>query len=114
MQALARMPERLARALACDWSAWADSLGGAPAAFVAGRGYGLGSAREIALKVTETLQLPALGYSAAELRHGPRAAITAATPVLVLAQTDEASRHDRCSGARSSRGRQQRILGGRS
>jgi glucosamine--fructose-6-phosphate aminotransferase (isomerizing) len=91
LQALGRMPERLARALACDWSAWTDSLAGAPAAYVAGRGYGLGSVREIALKVTETLQLPVLGYSAAELRHGPRAAITAATPVLVLAQSDEAA-----------------------
>jgi glucosamine--fructose-6-phosphate aminotransferase (isomerizing) len=91
MHALQRMPERLARALACDWSAWADSLAGAPAAFVVGRGYGLGSVREIALKVTETLQLPVLGYSAAELRHGPRAAISAATPVLVLTQSDEAA-----------------------
>lgn len=88
---LRRMPERLAQAFACDWSAWADSLAGAPAAFVAGRGYGLGSVREIALKVTETLQVPVLGYSAAELRHGPRAAITAATPVLVLTQSDEAA-----------------------
>jgi len=39
--------------------------------------------------VTETLRLPALGYSAAELRHGPRAAITPDTPVLVLRQNDE-------------------------
>lgn len=91
MQALRRMPERLARALACDWSAWADSLPGAPAAFVVGRGYGLGPVREIALKVSETLRLPVLGYSAAELRHGPRAAIGAATPVLVLMQSDEAA-----------------------
>jgi glucosamine--fructose-6-phosphate aminotransferase (isomerizing) len=83
------LPGRLARAAACDWSAWGDSLGGAPAAFVAARGYGFGSAREIALKLTETLRLPALGYSTAELRHGPRAAITPATPVLVLRQGDE-------------------------
>ena len=88
-QALLRLPRRLAQALACDWSAWGDSLLPASAAFVASRGYGFGTAREIALKLTETLRLPALGYSTAELRHGPRAAIGKTTPVLVLRQGDE-------------------------
>jgi glucosamine--fructose-6-phosphate aminotransferase (isomerizing) len=87
--ALDRLPARMQKALACDWSAWGNSLVSAPAAFVAARGYGLGTGREIALKITETLRLPALGYSAAELRHGPRAAITPATPVLALRQNDE-------------------------
>jgi glucosamine--fructose-6-phosphate aminotransferase (isomerizing) len=86
---LRKMPERLARAHACDWSAWSDRVLHAPAAFVAARGYGFGCVREIALKLTETLRVPALGFSAAELRHGPRAAITAATPVLLLRQNDE-------------------------
>ena len=75
-----RLPQRLSGALACDWSAWADSAAGAAAAFVVGRGYGLGCVREIALKVCEILRVPTLGYSAAELRHGPRASITPATP----------------------------------
>lgn len=88
-EAIARVPARLAPALACDWSAWAESLSTAQAAFVSGRGLGLASAREIALKLTETLRLPSLAYSAAELRHGPRAAISSATPVLVLRQNDE-------------------------
>lgn len=44
--------------------------------------------REIALKLAETLRLPALGYSAAELRHGPRAAIHPDMPVLALRQDD--------------------------
>jgi glucosamine--fructose-6-phosphate aminotransferase (isomerizing) len=88
--ALQRLPDRLDKVLACDWSAWGNSLATAPATFVAARGYGFGAAREIALKVTEILQLPALGFSAAELRHGPRAAITPATPVLLLRQNDEA------------------------
>jgi len=82
---------RLLRALACDWSVWAARAAEAAVSFVAGRGYALGSVREIALKVAETLRVPALGYSAAELRHGPRAAITPATPVLVLRQDDEAA-----------------------
>jgi glucosamine--fructose-6-phosphate aminotransferase (isomerizing) len=88
-QALRRMPDRLARALKCDWSGWSDTVLHAPAAFVAARGYGFGSVREIALKLTETLCVPALAFSAAELRHGPRAALTKQTPVLLLRQNDE-------------------------
>jgi glucosamine--fructose-6-phosphate aminotransferase (isomerizing) len=88
---LQHLPLRLFGALACDWSTWADSAADAAAAFVVGRGYGLGCVREIALKVAEILRVPALGYSAAELRHGPRASITPATPVLVLRQNDEAA-----------------------
>jgi glucosamine--fructose-6-phosphate aminotransferase (isomerizing) len=90
-QALDRLPQRMTAALACDWSAWSERLQAAPAAFVIGRGYGFGPVREIALKLTEAMQIPALGYSAAELRHGPRAAVTPATPVLVLRQNDEAA-----------------------
>ncbi len=88
---LQQLPLRLSDALTCDWSAWADSAAAAPAAFIVGRGYGLGCVREIALKVAEILRVPALGYSAAELRHGPRASITSATPVLVLRQNDQAA-----------------------
>jgi glucosamine--fructose-6-phosphate aminotransferase (isomerizing) len=85
------LPARLSAALACDWSVWADKAAGAPVSFVVGRGYGLGVVRELALKVAEVLRVPALGYSAAELRHGPRASITPATPVLVLRQNDQAA-----------------------
>jgi glucosamine--fructose-6-phosphate aminotransferase (isomerizing) len=87
--ALARLPHRLKTVLGCDWSAWSERVARAPAAFVAARGYGLGTAREIALKLTETLRVPALGYSAAELLHGPRAAIAPDTPVLMLRPNDE-------------------------
>jgi glucosamine--fructose-6-phosphate aminotransferase (isomerizing) len=85
------LPARLSRARACDWAAWAGRAAHAAAAFVAGRGYGLGPVREVALKVAEILRVPTLGYSAAELRHGPRASITSTTPVLVLRQNDEAA-----------------------
>jgi glucosamine--fructose-6-phosphate aminotransferase (isomerizing) len=88
-EGLRHLSLRCSAALACDWSAWADTVAHAPAAFVVGRGYGLGSAREIALKVTEVFQVPALGYSAAELKHGPRAAVTTTTPVLAIRQNDE-------------------------
>jgi glucosamine--fructose-6-phosphate aminotransferase (isomerizing) len=88
--AVQRVPGRLAEAQEVDWSFWGQHLVRAPAAFVAARGYGFGPAREIALKLSETLRIPALGYSSAELRHGPRAAINSKTPVLLLRQQDEA------------------------
>jgi len=89
--ALQHLPIRLSGALECEWSPWAEAAAGAAANFVVGRGYGLGPVREIALKVAETLRVPTLGYSAAELQHGPRASITPATPVLVLRQNDQAA-----------------------
>ncbi len=88
---LRRLPGRLSRALDCDWSAWSNRLALARAAFVAARGYGFATAREVALKLNETLRLPAYGYSAAELRHGPRGAVSSDTPVLLLRQNDEAA-----------------------
>jgi glucosamine--fructose-6-phosphate aminotransferase (isomerizing) len=86
--ALNRIPQRLALSRALDWSDWGAGLQNANAAYIAGRGYGLGPIREIALKISETLRLPALAYSSAELQHGPRAALSKATPVLVLRQND--------------------------
>ena len=87
--AVDRLPQRLAAALDLDWSDWTADLAGASTPFVTGRGHGFGTIREIALKISETLRLPALAYSAAELRHGPRAAILPTTPVLALRQNDE-------------------------
>jgi glucosamine--fructose-6-phosphate aminotransferase (isomerizing) len=87
--ALDRLPERLGRALTLDWSAIANDLAQATAVFVASRGLGLGSAREIALKLAEILRLPALGFSAAELQHGPRAALSSRTPILMMRLMDE-------------------------
>jgi glucosamine--fructose-6-phosphate aminotransferase (isomerizing) len=88
---LSQLPQRFSDALGCDWSAWSGSLAAARAAFVIGRGFGLGPAREIALKIAETMRLPTLGYSAAEVRHGPLAAASAETPLLVLRQNDGSS-----------------------
>jgi glutamine---fructose-6-phosphate transaminase (isomerizing) len=88
---LSQLPQRFGDALSCDWSAWSGSFAAARAAFVIGRGFGLGPAREIALKIAETMRLPTLGYSAAEVRHGPLAAASAETPLLVLRQNDGSS-----------------------
>lgn len=87
--ALERLPDRLERACGLDWSEAGAALQGAAAAFVTGRGYGSATAREIALKAMEVLRLPVLAYSAAELPHGPRAAIGPRTPVLALRVADE-------------------------
>jgi len=87
--ALNRLPQRLQRALALDWSEISDDLAKASAVFVASRGLGLGSAREIALKLSEILRLPSIGLSAAELQHGPRAALSSRTPVLMMRLKDE-------------------------
>jgi glucosamine--fructose-6-phosphate aminotransferase (isomerizing) len=86
-----RLPQRFSDALACDWSLWSSSLAAARAAFVVGRGFGLGPAREIGLKVTEAMRLPTLSYSAAEVMHGPLACASAEIPFLVLRQNDGSS-----------------------
>jgi len=86
-----QLPQRFSHALTCDWSAWSASFAAARAAFVIGRGFGLGPAREVALKIAETMRLPTLSYSAAEVRHGPLASASAETPLLVLRQNDGSS-----------------------
>lgn len=86
--ALARLPERLAEAAACDWSPALPLLAGTGSLFVVGRGPGLGVAQETALKLKETSHLHAEALSAAELRHGPRAVIGPGFPVLAYALAD--------------------------
>jgi glucosamine--fructose-6-phosphate aminotransferase (isomerizing) len=88
---LNRLPQRFRGALACDWSGWSGSFASARASFVIGRGFGLGPAREIGLKITEIIRLPTLSYSAAEVRHGPLACASGETPLLVLRQNDGSS-----------------------
>jgi glutamine---fructose-6-phosphate transaminase (isomerizing) len=48
------------------------------------RGFLYGAALETALKIKETCSLPADGYSSADLRHGPIAAVTRGFPVIAL------------------------------
>jgi glucosamine--fructose-6-phosphate aminotransferase (isomerizing) len=88
---ITHLPQRFRDALGCDWSGWSGSLAAARASFVIGRGFGLGPAREIGLKISETMRLPSLSYSAAEVRHGPLASVSSETPLLVLRQNDGSS-----------------------
>jgi glutamine---fructose-6-phosphate transaminase (isomerizing) len=57
--------------------------------FVIGRGFELATAREIALKLTETCRLSAEPLTATDLAHGPVAAIEALFPVWTIASHDE-------------------------
>lgn len=58
---------------------------------VVGRGLNLGTAHEIALKVTELAGLLMAPYSPADLRHGPLGAVGPATPVLLVLPDEPAS-----------------------
>jgi len=86
--ALARLPERLAAAVALDWSPLAAELARVDRMFTVGRGPGLAIAAEAALKLAETTGVAGLAYSSAELSHGPRALAGADFPLLAFAQAD--------------------------
>lgn len=62
----------------------ADRLKGCTRLIVVARGYLYGAAQEAALKIKETCSLLADGYSSADLRHGPIAAVIPGVPVLAL------------------------------
>ena len=57
--------------------------------YVIGRGVELGTAREVALKLTETCRVAAEPLTATDLSHGPIAAVDALFPVWTIASRDE-------------------------
>ncbi len=61
-----------------------EALVGASQLIIVARGYLYAAALETALKIKETCSLLADGYSAADLRHGPIAAVTRGLPVVAL------------------------------
>ena len=65
-------------------AAAAEALVDASRLIIVARGYLFAAALETALKIKETCSLLADGYSAADLRHGPIAAVTRGLPVVVL------------------------------
>jgi glucosamine--fructose-6-phosphate aminotransferase (isomerizing) len=87
--ALQQAPELLERAWQLDWSAAVTRLTPANNLYVVGRGVGLAIAQEAALKLKETCGLHAEAVSAAELRHGPMALVSAGFPLLIFSQDDE-------------------------
>jgi glutamine---fructose-6-phosphate transaminase (isomerizing) len=57
--------------------------------YVVGRGIELGTAREIALKLTETCRIAAESVTSTDLSHGPIAAVDALFPIWTIASRDE-------------------------
>lgn len=88
LDALNALPDCLAEALQCDWSAAATPVAAAHSLFTIGRGPGLGIAGEAALKLKETCRLHAEAYSAAEVKHGPIALARDRFAALVFANGD--------------------------
>ena len=88
---LRAMPERVAAQveLALEQVAL-PSLSGFSTATVIGRGVNYSTAREVALKMRELSGLFVESYSAAELLHGPIAAVTAGSPVIGVAPSGPA------------------------
>jgi glucosamine--fructose-6-phosphate aminotransferase (isomerizing) len=89
LDALLQSPDHLEQAWALDWSAAVPALKEATNLYVVGRGFGLGIAQEVALKLKETCGLHAEAFSAAEVKHGPMALVRLGFPVLMLSQNDE-------------------------
>ncbi len=84
---LGQIPQAMAAALALEeeLTAVASRLSHADRLLVAARGFNFATALETALKVEETCYLPALPYSAADLRHGPIAVVEPRYPVMLFA-----------------------------
>src|SRR5919201_133181 len=69
----------------------AGAIGDAPGLITVARGYCYPMALEAALKLKETAELLAEGYSAADLRHGPTAVVSAGFPVLAMSTSGPAA-----------------------
>jgi glucosamine--fructose-6-phosphate aminotransferase (isomerizing) len=86
-----------------------EALLGAPQLLVVARGYLYAAALETALKIKEACSLLADGYSAADLRHGPIAAVTRGLPVIALC-TRGPARSDVASLVEELRARRATVL----
>ena len=78
-------------------------------AYFVGRSAGYAVAMEAALKLKEVSYLHAEAYSASELKHGPLALITRATPTLVMIPHDDLF-HKNISTIEEIRARQGPVL----
>ena len=86
-----------------------EALAGASHLIIVARGYLYAAALETALKIKETCSLLADGYSAADLRHGPIAAVTRGLPVVALCVPGPA-RADIVALVEALRAREVRVL----
>jgi len=90
-------------------TAAAGALVDASQLIIVARGYLYAAALETALKIKETCSLLADGYSAADLRHGPIAAVTAGLPVVAFCVPGPAEA-DVMSLVEELRARQAKVL----
>jgi glucosamine--fructose-6-phosphate aminotransferase (isomerizing) len=108
---LAAVPESVQAVLDDSGPATAAAQGlvAASQLIVVARGYMFAAALETALKIKETCSRLADGYSAADLRHGPIAAVTRDLPVVALCASGPA-RADVASLVEEMRARQANVL----
>lgn len=85
---LEQLPEAMEQAWQADWSELRHELRNERNLLVVGRGVGLATALEAALKLKETCGLHAEAFSAAEIKHGPMALAANSIPVLLFSQGD--------------------------
>lgn len=88
IEVLEQLPEALEQAWQADWSDLRHGLRNERNLLVVGRGVGLATALEAALKLKETCGLHAEAFSAAEIKHGPMALAANSVPVLLFSQGD--------------------------
>ncbi len=88
--AIAALPERLAKACDADWSSLAGLMTTEESLFTIARGPSFAMSGEAALKFKETCQIHAENYSSAEVMHGPVSIVGQGFPVLALAAADAA------------------------
>jgi len=91
-QGLRRVSEQLAESLAPLEAAVktvATAFAYVGRMYVIGRGIEFGTAREVALKLTETCRVAAEPLTATDLAHGPVAALDSMFPVWTIASRDE-------------------------
>ncbi len=89
LKAVHSLPEHLAAATQCDWSAVVEAVDGR-SLFALGRGPSWAVSNEAALKFKETCQIHAESYSSAEVLHGPVSIVGSGFPVIAFAAGDAA------------------------
>lgn len=87
-EALINLPLTLDQVVNSEWPELIESLSHAKDLFVIGRGVGLSTAVEAALKLKETCQIHAEGISASEIFHGSVSLITPQYPVISFVGSD--------------------------
>lgn len=89
VESLKQLPDAMNNAWNADWSELRHGLREERNLLVIGRGVGLATALEAALKLKETCGLHAEAFSAAEIKHGPMALVANSIPLLVFSQPDK-------------------------